>query len=478
MKNLRRYFISLVIVTGGLIITMGPKVLSQANAVLPELKVHSGNHYLVSSDGTPFFWMGDTGWTLFQYTPAQMKQYFKDRASKGFSIIQIMVIRHERENYEGQKPFTGKEPVALNESYWQYIDEIIDEAEANGLYISLFPMWGMDADTMFPDSYDGNYQYGKLLGQRYKNRDHVIWSACGEYEKVHFYRDEQEKMVEDYSSPTEEEISFVRQIALGLEAGHGGKNLMTIHPVFTSSKHFHNDPWLDFNQQQTWGNVIPNIDRIFSDYNITPAKPVFNGEPGYENSTRKDNGYIDDFHIRAEAYTSIFSGGFGFTYGAQNIWNFGEDNTRDLSEFLHYEGAYDMKHVRNLMESRPVLIREPDQSVITSAFGSKGSRYTPGDYRAATRASDGSYVFVYSTQGKEFTIDMRKISGPQVNAWWYNPRDGISYDNSGEQVTTPFGTYPAKGTMTFNPPGEAGVGRDWILVLDNASKEFGIPGGK
>jgi len=457
---------------------MGSMVLNQVNKGLPGLKIHSGNHYLVTSDGTPFFWMGDTGWTLFQYTPSQMQLYFKDRASKGFSVIQAMTIRHERENYEGQKPFTSKDPVTLNESYWQYIDAIINEAEANGLYICLYPMWGMDADTMFPDSFNGNYQYGKLLGLRYKDRDHVIWSACGEYEKVHYYLDDQGKVVQDYKSPTEEEINLVRQVALGLEAGHGGKNLMTIHPVLTSSIHFHNESWLDFNQQQTWGNVIPNIDRINDDYNRIPVKPVFNGEPGYENSTRKNYGYIDDFNIRAEAYTSIFSGAFGFTYGAQNIWNFGEDNTRDLNEFLHYEGANDMRHIRNLMESRPFLNREPDQSVITSAYGKKGSRFTPGDYRAATRTSDGSYVFVYSTQGEEFTIDMSKISGSQVNAWWYNPRDGSCYDNSGEQITVPFGSYPTNDTMTFNPPGEAGPGRDWVLVLDDASKKFGIPGEK
>jgi hypothetical protein len=137
-----------------------------------------------------------------------------------------------------------------------------------------------------------------------------------------------------------------------------------------------------------------------------------------------------------------------------------------------------MMHVRNLMESRPILSRVPDQSVITSENGNKGSRYTPGDYRLATRSSDGSYIFVYSTQGKQFTIDMSKISGYQVNAWWYNPRDGKCYDNSGDQITKPLGPYSASGTMTFDPPGESGAGRDWILVLDDALKEFGIPGGR
>jgi hypothetical protein len=449
---------------------------SQAPAHLPRLKVDPGGHFLVTVNGEPFFWLGDTGWTLFQFTPAEMRKYMADRADKGFTVIQLMVIRHEQENYNGLKPFTNKAPVTLNEAYWRYIDEIIEEARTNGLYVCLYVMWGMDADTMFPDPYTGNYQYAKLIGQRYRDKSHVIWSVCGEYEKIGFYHDEQGNYIRD-QNVSERGLELIRQIAQGLEEGHGGQNLMTIHPVTTSSNHFHNDPWLDFNQQQTWGQVEGNADRILDDYNKSPVKPVFNGEPGYEKSTRADFGYINASHMRNEAYTSLFSGGFGFTYGAQDIWNFGERETRlNLDHYLDYEGAFDMKHVRDLMESRPLLDRIPDQRLVTSAYGSKGSQFTPGNYRAATRASDGSYAFIYSTRGEDFSIDMSKISGSQVKAWWYNPRDGKCYDESGNRIDLPFGTYSTTGTMTFSPPGEPGAGRDWVLVLDDASRDFCIPG--
>ena len=53
---------------------------------------------------------------------------------------------------------------------------------------------------------------------------------------------------------SDEQRERLRAIARGLGEGHGGKHLMTIHPVGTSSDDFHRDGWLDFNMQQTWGH--------------------------------------------------------------------------------------------------------------------------------------------------------------------------------------------------------------------------------
>ncbi len=35
------------------------------HAQLPALKVSENKRFLVTRDGKPFFWMGDTGWELF-----------------------------------------------------------------------------------------------------------------------------------------------------------------------------------------------------------------------------------------------------------------------------------------------------------------------------------------------------------------------------------------------------------------------------
>jgi len=68
------------------------------------------------------------------------------------------------------------------------------------------------------------------------------------------------------------------------------------------------------------------------------------------------------------------------------------------------------------------------------------------------RALDDEFAFAYSTSGHSFTID---ISQKFIIASWYNPRTG---------KTTPIGNF--SGAVEFDPPGEPGVGNDWVLVLE------------
>src|SRR5674536_116299 len=63
---------------------------------------------------------------------------------------------------------------------------------------------------------------------------------------------------------------------------------------------------------------------IVRDYNLTPVKPCFDGEPRYEDHPVNWNPYIlgwfDDADIRQAMYWDLFSGGFGHTYGCHPIW--------------------------------------------------------------------------------------------------------------------------------------------------------------
>jgi hypothetical protein len=62
---------------------------------------------------------------------------------------------------------------------------------------------------------------------------------------------------------------------------------------------------------------------------------------------------------------------------------------------------------------------------------------------------------------------MDKIKGPKVKAWWFNPRNGEA---------TAIGEFDNKGERRFVPP-NLGENLDWVLVLDDASKNYPPPGG-
>src|SRR5262245_33255487 len=54
-----------------------------------KLKVSPNGRYFVDRDGKPFFYLGDTAWLLFQrFNHEEVEEYLKDRAEKGFTVIQ------------------------------------------------------------------------------------------------------------------------------------------------------------------------------------------------------------------------------------------------------------------------------------------------------------------------------------------------------------------------------------------------------
>jgi hypothetical protein len=113
-----------------------------------------------------------------------------------------------------------------------------------------------------------------------------------------------------------------------------------------------------------------------------------------------------------------------------------------------------MRHLRSLLESRPITGRIPDQTML--AFNP-----IPGanlDRIQATRAADGSYGWVYIPNGGVTSVNMTKLAGPNVNASWYSPRDG---------AYRPIGQYLNTGFRNFDAPGATANGNDWVLVLDS-----------
>src|SRR5690349_7122251 len=58
-----------------------------------KLQVSGNGRYLQTAAGKPFFWLGDTGWLLFnKLKREEAETYLEDRRKKGFNVIQVMVL--------------------------------------------------------------------------------------------------------------------------------------------------------------------------------------------------------------------------------------------------------------------------------------------------------------------------------------------------------------------------------------------------
>jgi hypothetical protein len=447
---------------------------------LPQLKVSPNKRFLVTADGKPFFYLGDTAWELFHRADRkEAVMYLDKRAAEKFTVIQAVAVAEldgmSRPNSQGDLPFIDRNPAkpavtpganpnnAEQYDYWDHVEFIVDEANRRGLYVGFLPTWGRwivgdreGKDKVF--TLENAQGYGEFLGKRFGKKG-VIWVLGGDRTAAGF---------ED----------VWRAIAKGIAIGTSGKEdydavMMSFHPRGggTSSTWFHDDAWLDFNMHQTGHGLADTVKpwlKISADYMRTPIKPVMDAEPLYEDHPlafrAKDLGYSFDAHVRQRAYWDVFSGAFGHTYGNHSVWQMYAPGREPVNgpllywyEAIHRPGAAQMQFVRALIESRPMLSRVPDQTIVGNALD--GS-----DYIAATRG-DG-YLFVYTAQGRPFTVNLGKISGSRLKAYWYNPRTGTNI---------PADTLDNTGTHDFTAPSQ-GFGSDWVLVLDDIEKGFAAPG--
>jgi hypothetical protein len=310
--------------------------------------------------------------------------------------------------------------------------------------------------------------YGEFLGERYKDAD-LVWIIGGD------------RAVDD-----REKRGTWRSLGEGLRAGDNGQHLLTFHPrggddqISTSATVFPNDdPLLDFNMRQNGHfNGTATWARIASDYARTPVKPVMDGEPIYEDHPigfeAAKFGYSTASDCRRFLYWDLFSGAFGHTYGHHSVWQMhsaarGEGVNKpinDWREAIDSPGAWQIRHGRALLESRPFLTRIPDSSLVVSASVPNAIPGAGTKFMNATRSSAGEYGMIYSATSRGYTLNPGAVSGESLHFWWFDPRNGTHID---------LGVFPRSNLVEVTPPNK-GEDIDWVLVVDDATRGFPAPG--
>lgn len=459
------------------------------------LKVSENRHFLLDGKNNPFFWLGDTAWEMFhRLDQNEVIHYLETRKNQGFNIVQAVLLSEFEglsvPNAYGSVPLIDEDPtkfattegddVAIKNEYdyWDHADFIIEQADKLGIYVGLLPCWGeyvtpRESVSIFKTK-EQAYIFGNILGKRYQKRKNIVWILGGD-------------RLPDESS---DGIAIWRSMAKGIADGTNdvskfegetdySSTLMTYHCFASSSQWFHKEDWLDFHM---WGsyhsdfNLTRSYEQAELDWNLSDQKPTINGEPAYEEhfvNWLENNGQFQAYDVRQAAYWSVFGGAFGHTYGCHPVWQFFDKGRIPISFANKYwknalsdEGASQLKYLKNLIESRPMLDRIPDQSIISKGSGN------PGNRAIATRGKN--YIFVYIPTGNPVTLKMGQISGETVNASWYDPRTG---------ETTKIGSFKNSGELEFAPKGiskelswlRSGRGCDWVLIVDDSSAGFANP---
>lgn len=449
-------------------------LLTEAQS-LPHLQVSPDGHHLQTIDGKPFFYMADTAWELIhRLNREEVNTYLEVRQAQGYNVVQTVVLSEfdglNTPNAYGDTPFKENNPYALaieegeNNDYWDHVEYIISEANKKGLYVGLLPTWGhyWNDDNSFFDKKSAA-TYGRFMAERY-GKYNVIWILGGD-------RSPENRAKED----------IIRSMAAAIKT-IDKNNLITFHPGGwqTSATWFHNDSWLDFNSRQSgYQREYHSHIETYKNYLLNPAKPVADIEPQYE-VVKEYDVYGKDYSTAADARRSIywaaFYGACGVAYGHNCVWQMYDpkngyapkyDASVTWLQTIKDGAGAKIPLLKNLLYSRPFFTRRPAPELLV-----KEDTLVPGNgihHIAAIIDSEGSYAMVYNPGGRSFSIKGEMLKAKKLVAWWLDPATG-KVNKIGKIKNN-------KEALRFSTP-TPDVVKDWILVVDDASKRYPAPNKK
>ena len=403
-------------------------------------------------DGTPFFWMGDTSWHLFNNNiiyDGDFKDFIDRRAAQHFTNIHAGLYCGSVYENEGGKPFPGApdDMDNLNPDYFRYVDRKVDYITSKGMVMGLFLTWAQQFVDFTTTQFE---RYERYVVARYAAYN-VYWVVSGEYNEAgdsadYAYHGNKIDEFDPYDHP------------------------ISIHTTTTNNE-FGNDSWLTYIMHQKFeqdssimldqllnqlgrtdvtivnnvptsiadGNHLYNeiqIDRIFD-------KPVVNAEFGYEQYdgwTGRTNRTTPDT-VRRLAWNMVMAGGF-ITYGMEATYK-AFDGAGPFSWKLPAQelgGGDYMKLLYEFMIGTKWWEMGPDSSVIKSGA-------------AVALVNPGTEYVVYLRSGTSVTVDLSAVSG-DLTVQWFDTKDGDRVNQ---------GTVSGGGERVFTEPG--GIDGEGVLRL-------------
>lgn len=431
------------------------------------LKVSPNKRYLTYSDGTPFFWLGDTSWFAPSYlvpydsstmpddpTGSMFKTLIDTRKRQNYSVIQMAFwggFEFFTEAFFYQPQYWGNDQIKV----WREIDKYFSYVNDAGIVPAIGTFWGSywDFYGLKPESLTLQWRY---VVARY-GAFGTTWFLCGEY-----------------NAPGPEPARGDR-ITQVLKLGQFVKNLdpykraMSVHPHpgDWNTKGGRRQAW-----EKSWHDFImiqgghsssydaPPIDLYFSAYKGKIRKPILESECKYEGI----RGMKADM-VRHVAYRAVQAGSFGYTYGAQGLW-FPISSVDRVPErvspawgepilwwdALAKPGGAQMQHLRACYESVEWWKLEPRPDAVST------QEPLAERERILAKANGAKTFLIYFPGGLDpklkATLHGANRRSPYV-AGWFNPRNG-AVRTVESAISTPEGDL----LLPERPNSE-----DWMLIL-------------
>ena len=423
-----------------------------AATVTYPLKKSANGRYLVDALNVPFMMVGDSPQALMvNLSEAEADGFFADRQAHGFNTVWINLLctsytggRTNSSTFDGILPFNALLPESSsydletpNEAYFAHVDRILQLAADHGLLVLLDPIeTGGYLSTMVANGVTGCRNYGRYLGNRYKNFDNILWMSGNDFQ--------------DWRTANYDAV--VLEVARGLQ-DTDTRHLQTVELDYPISSSLDDANWVPIIGTNATYTYAPTYGRLYQDYARANFLPNFLGEARYELEGASTE------MLRKQEYWSMTSGATGQVYGNHYTWQF----ISGWQTHLDTPGSTEMAYLTAFFALRAWYNLVPDvgHAVLTAGYGTYSTTDTldNNDYATAASTPDGTLVVIYTPVVRTMTVNLSGFSG-QAIARWYDPTNGTYVAIGGSPVAN-------SGSGTFTPPGNnSGGDGGWVLVLE------------
>jgi hypothetical protein len=418
-------------------------------------------------DGSRFWWLGDTAWSLFvdraetNLDRAAVEHYIDVRASQGFNVVHSMLLQEDGWINCAGPPFVDLATEQINPAYWQEVDSRLAYLNSKDIVGGLVLAWGRKkwhsgepfAWDRFP-SFEAKLRYARYIAARYSAYD-VYFIVAGEWN------------ASGRDSGNDEIRGQYVQIGDALAEADPHRRMVGIHPGT-----YHNHFCREFNDLAGWmafGDYQQNYTHLNAEIVASHqfGKPVVNSEYAYYLRDADEDGKVDKPNsqcldvIRHATWDIVMGGGyvvsgFGSTYmgGARNAGPFAVDAPQND------DWEAQIQHVPALFHETAWWRLGPRNDLISSGVARSEERQIDGRPAPPARAywclaEPGEQYLAY-VRGLVSEVDVSLDAPARIYAVrQFDPRSGTFQD---------LGALCARRKIcrfTYRPPDE----RDWVVVL-------------
>jgi Protein of unknown function (DUF4038)/Domain of unknown function (DUF5060)/Putative collagen-binding domain of a collagenase len=434
------------------------------------VRVAADRRHFAHADGTPFFWLGDTWWmglTKRLHWPDEFQQLAADRRDKGFTVVQIVAGLYPDmpafdERGLGDAGFPWEPLYArIRPEYFDAADRRIQHLVEQGLVPCIVGAWGYHLPWLGKDKMKQQWRY---LIARWGALP-VVWCAAGE-QTMPWYNSSN-KQAE--AAQLKHDWTEVIRLMHDTDPFH---RLVTTHPTQNARDQVLDPTVLDFEMQQT-GHGDPaerHAAKALKAWATPPTVPVISGEARYE--ALEITPTLGAREARQAFWAHLLNSGCaGHTYGANGIWQVNRAEQRygkspggndwggtPWDEAMRLPGSTQLANAKRFLLTLPWTRLAPTTNLFSGVT-------------SAAATADGACALAFTVTGQAVSADLAKLS-TAVRARWFDPA-------SGELKVIEHSPFPNAGSHEFTPPGKNAAGdSDWLLVLDDESKQVLRPGSR